>query len=295
MESVIKDYIDYLKTERALSENSVFSYRSDLADYINFCKLKKIDFLKVNIRHLRQYLSDLKKRSFSSVTVARRFSALRGFYNFLLREEKTETNCIDLIVFSSIKRKIPKYLSENEMKSLLSIVQGKNEIEIRDRAILELWYAVGCRISELISLRIDSIDWEGLALILRGKGRKERIVPFGRVAFEWCNKYRDIRHEWLRKRGFDSEYFFITRRGKKFSRQGMWKMVKKYGRKALLNQRIFPHLIRHSFATHMLKGGADLRVVQELLGHRSISTTEIYTHIEPQNLKMMLHKYHPRG
>lgn len=293
--SLINDFINYLKTERALSENSVSSYESDLRDFITFCKLQKIDYLKISQKELRQYLSNLKKRGFLSLTISRRISSLRSFYKFLLKEGIIETSSIDLITLSSIKRKLPKYLSEDEIETLLSVVEGKTEIEVRDRAMLELWYAIGCRISELLNLRTDCIDWESLSLVIQGKGRRERVVPFGRVASHWCKKYRDIRHEWLRKRNFNSEVFFITRRGQKFTRQGVWKIIKKYGRKANINERIFPHLIRHSFATHMLKGGADLRVVQELLGHRSISTTEIYTHIEPQNLKLMIHKYHPRG
>jgi integrase/recombinase XerD len=182
------------------------------------------------------------------------------------------------------------------MVRLLESASGNTEAEIRDRALLELWYASGLRVSEVAGLKESDIKKEEGVILVRGKGGRERLVPVNALALEACEKYQSVRHETQRKTNLkDKGYFFLNRAGKKLTRQAVWKLVKKYAEKAGISRAVWPHMIRHSFATHVLQGGADLRAVQEMLGHRSITTTEVYTHLDIENLKVMQLKYHPRS
>jgi integrase/recombinase XerD len=176
------------------------------------------------------------------------------------------------------------------------MAEGNSETEIRDRALLELWYATGARISEMAELTVAQMDLENQSLKILGKGNRQRLVPIGEVAVQWCKKYQMVRHEWVRRSALqEMELFFLTPAGKKMTRQSIWKLVRKYSKMAGIKRNVWPHMIRHSFATHILRNGADLRAVQELLGHRSISTTEVYTHLDIENLKVMQSKFHPRS
>lgn len=292
----LEDFLSYLSAEKGLAENTLKAYGQDLSQFLTYCQVKKIIPLQVSLKQLRSYLASLRRDELSGRSIARKISALRQFYRFLLREGRIDKNPSELLMVMARGRVLPKHLSVEEIFALIAAAGGENQREIRDRAMLEFWYATGCRISEVAGLTAEAIDWEASVVKVIGKGEAQRLIPLSRDAIVWCEKYRDIRHEWIRSHNLrETEIFFLTLNGKGFTRQGIWKIVKKYARRAGLSRNVWPHMIRHSFATHVLQGGADLRAVQELLGHRSISTTEVYTHLDPENLKLMQFKYHPRN
>lgn len=295
-EEAAHEFLEYIRVEKGLAANTYLAYQLDLSQFLSHCQAKKIDPLGISLRHMRQYLSRLRRRGLSPRSLARKLTALKQYYKFLLREGRIEADPAELLSVSINERKLPKVLSVEEMVVMIETAAGANDEEIRDRALLEVWYATGSRITELGALTADGIDWQDGVVRFCGKGRKERIVPIHDQALHWCRRYRDVRHRWVRQHRLgETRVFFLTRQGRAFSRQGLWKTVKKYAKRAGIDKAIWPHLIRHSFATHILQGGADLRAVQELLGHRSISTTEIYTHLDVENLKQMQLKYHPRN
>ncbi|MEZ4751473.1 MAG: tyrosine recombinase [Bdellovibrionota bacterium] len=292
----VHEFISYISVEKGLSPNTRLAYEKDLEQYVTFCESKGLDVLRVELKDLRQFLARLRGRQLSSRTLARKLTAVKQLYKFLLREDRIESDPAELLSISLKNRTLPKVLSVKEMVSVIEAATGATEAETRDRALLELWYATGCRISELVQLKISNLDLKEGVVKFQGKGGKERLVPVHKQALEWCEKYKAVRHKWVLEAGLtDSHCFFLTQQAKEFSRQGMWKIVKKYAQKAGIPRRVWPHMIRHTFATHILNGGADLRAVQELLGHRSISTTEVYTHLDIENLKSMQLKYHPRS
>jgi integrase/recombinase XerD len=292
----VKAFLGYVASERALSDNTLLAYEQDLVQFLEFCTRKSIDPLKVSLRDLRDFLASLRKQGLASRSLARKLSALKQFYKFCVRENRIESDPSELLSVTVKASRLPKHLSVDEMFAFIAGAKGDNENEVRDRSLLELWYATGSRVSEMSGLRIQDIDWKEAVVKISGKGGRQRLVPISRTAVEWGMKYQGIRHEWLIKHRLkETEIFFLTRMGKGFTRQGIWKIVKKYAKKAGLGRNVWPHMIRHSFATHVLEGGADLRAVQELLGHRSISTTEVYTHLDIENLKVMQLKYHPRS
>ncbi len=292
----VREFLSYLATEKGLSRNTLTAYQQDLVDFLTFCRVKRIPWLTPSLGQLRNYLAHLRKQELSERSIARRASALRQFYRFLVREDKVDSNPADLLTVVRKGRKLPKHLTVEEVFKLISAAKGTGEFDVRDRAMLELWYATGCRVSELSGLKASGIDWDQAVVKVLGKGGRERLIPITREAVEWGKKYQVLRHEALRRHNLkETEAFFLTRRGEAFTRQGMWKLVKHYALKAGITRNVWPHMIRHSVATHVLQGGADLRSVQELLGHRSIATTEIYTHLDPENLKAMQRKYHPRS
>lgn len=292
----LREFLAYLASEKGLSGNTLVAYEADLEDFHTFCVVKHVAFEKPTTKQLRSYLAHLRKRELSERSIARRASSLRQFYRFLVREGLAEEDPAELITVIRKGRKLPKHLSVEEVFRLLEAASGRTDGEVRDRAMLEFWYATGCRVSELADLQAAHVDWDDALVKIRGKGGRERLVPLTKEAVAWGKRYRAIRHEWLRLHGLrETEVFFLTRRGTRFTRQAIWKIVKRYAREAGLTRNVWPHMIRHSFATHVLQGGADLRAVQELLGHRSIATTEVYTHLDPENLKVMQLKYHPRG
>lgn len=296
MTDLVSDFLAFIQSEKGVSENTRLAYESDLAQFVLYCRAKGRPLTRIGLGDLRIYLASLRRRSLSQRSIARKLSAIKQFYFFLLRENQIVSNPSELLSVQLKMRRLPKLLSVEEISRVIESASGKTESEIRDRAILELWYATGSRISELVKLTIDRLDLkEGVAKFL-GKGGKERFVPVHPTCLEWCKKYREVRHQWLRRFDLKEPHiFFLSRRGSGYTRMGMWKLLKRYVKRAELGRRVFPHMIRHSFATHILLGGADLRVVQELLGHKSIATTEIYTHLQPENLKNMQLKYHPRG
>lgn len=292
----IQEFLSFVVSEKALSQNTLEAYAQDLRQFSDFCTSQKISPLHVTLRNLKDFVAHLRKMELSPRSIARKVSALRQFYRFLLRENRLEEDPSELLTVIVKTKRLPKHLTIEEMFRLIASAEGNTESEVRDRAILEFWYATGCRISELVNLENSSIDWEQGVVKIMGKGRRERLVPLSQAALHWCGKYKEIRHQWLMQFQLkETKIFFLSRLGTIFTRQGVWKIVKKYAKAAGIARSVWPHMIRHSFATHILRGGADLRAVQELLGHRSISTTEVYTHLDIQNLKTMQLKYHPRG
>lgn len=290
------DFLAFITAEKGLSPNTRIAYQQDLDQYFEFCRIHHQEPRSANLKFLRSYVAQLRKLGQSSRTLARKLSTLKQFYSFLMRENRTVGNPAELMTILVKEKRLPKHLSEAEMVSLVTTPDGMTEHTTRDRAILELWYATGCRVTELVELEIGNIDWQGRIVKVKGKGNRERLIPIHQDALAWCKKYKDVRHQWMARWGLnDTEVFFLTARGTPFSRQALWKLVKGYAKQAGIVRPVWPHMIRHSFATQLLAGGADLRAVQELLGHRSITTTEVYTHLSIENLKTMQAKFHPRS
>lgn len=284
----IESFIDYLTIERGLSPNTLQAYRRDLCQFRDW--LKK-EFLQVDSALIGNYLATLRKKGNKSRTLNRKLSVMRMFYKFLYTEGKTDHNPVEGVSSPRLGRKIPSFLSEKEVEALLEAPPIDEQYGSRDRAILEVVYGAGLRISELINLNLTDLNLKGGWVKVLGKGSKERIVPLGREACRWVRIY-------LRKRRTettDKLSLFCNRYGKRLSRQACWKIIKKYSQKAGITKKISPHTLRHSFATHLLSRDADLRFVQELLGHTNISTTQIYTHITQERLKKVYKKYHPRA
>ena len=276
-----------------LSKNTIVSYQRDLEKYRFFIERKKIsDFLDISNNQILYFLESLYKTQNSS-SVSRILSTLRTFYKYLVRDGKIKKN-----PFSSIKnpkqpKKLLEILDEKEMTRFLNSIPDSSYLEVRDKAMLELLYSCGMRVSEIVDLKLSDIDMDDGLIRFIGKGNKERITPIGDNAKECLKKYlRASRHNLERERKYEN--VFLNRFGRKITRQGFWKILKKYAQMINLKKNIYPHLFRHSYATHMLERGADLRVVQELLGHSSISTTEIYTNINKKHIKETYFKYHPR-
>lgn len=294
--SEIFDFLSYISSERALAQNTRVAYEKDLEQFLEFCRLHNVSHEHATLKHLRDFLATLRKKELSPRSIARKASSLKQFYKFLLREGKIDANPSELLTVIVKTKRLPKHLTVDEIFALIASAAGENEAEVRDRALLELWYATGSRVTELAGVTLENLDWDDGTVKIRGKGGRERIIPVSRDSLEWCEKYRLVRHEWMRRHDLkETKIFFLTRQGRGFTRQGIWKIVKKYAKRAGIARSVWPHMIRHSFATHILQGGADLRAVQELLGHRSISTTEVYTHLDIENLKLMQLKYHPRS
>jgi integrase/recombinase XerD len=288
MTEAISEFLDFLSSERAFSKNSYSAYQHDLEQFSNFLAIKKYSFKDLSLKELREFFSWLRKEELSSQTLSRKLSVIRQFYKFLLRDKKILKDPSELMMITRENKKLPQYLSIEDVDKLLESLPTKSKPEIFEKAFLELWYATGLRVSEIISIKVNDIDWEEKTVKVTGKRGKERIIPVHDRAIEWCLKYKSFRP-------VDAELFFTNKRAKPITRQAAWKLLKDRALKAGIAKKIWPHLIRHTFATHVLQGGADLRAVQELLGHQSIQTTEIYTHLDIENLKVMQLKYHPRS
>jgi integrase/recombinase XerD len=287
---LIEEYLNFLSIERGLSPNTVSSYQQDLDAYRKALG-KKI--LKPGREDIGNHLLNLKHCGLSSTTIARHLSAVKGFYHFLLNEGKIKSDPTAGMRTPKVWHALPSCLSTREVLRILAQPDVTKKAGIRDRAILELLYATGMRISELAGLESSNLNLEVGYLRCIGKGSKERIIPVGREAIKSIKLYLgEARSHYARG---EDRHLFISRFGKGLSRQGLWNIVKKYAFKARIKKKISPHTLRHSFATHLLEGGAGLRSVQEMLGHASISTTQIYTHVDRTRLKKIHAKYHPRG
>jgi integrase/recombinase XerD len=290
------DFFAYITAEKGLSTNTVVAYQQDLEQFFEFCRVHHVLPPDANLSFLRGYVGHMRKLGQSSRTLARKVSTLKQFYSFLMRENRVVGNPAELLTILVKEKRLPKHLTEAEMVALVTTPDGTSETSTRDRAILELWYATGCRVTELVQLESGQIDWKGRVVRVLGKGNRERLIPIHEEALFWCKRYKEVRHEWMRRWGLkDTDIFFLTLRGTTFTRQALWKLVRQYAKMAGITRPVWPHMIRHSFATQLLAGGADLRAVQELLGHRSITTTEVYTHLNIENLKVMQAKFHPRS
>lgn len=295
MRDVLKQYFNHLVVERGVARNTLESYERDLRRFIDFLLNQKqittID--KIRPENVVEYLTNLRNEGLSANSMNRFLAALRGFYKYLIREKIVEESPVVNIELAKVWMKLPDTLSKDEMKLILEQPRGQSVGAIRDRAMLELLYATGVRVSELVNLTMNSINWQIGFLMVMGKGGKERIVPIGRIAYDAVRCYLEEARPKLLKKNVD--VLFLNRFGTKFTRQGFWKLIVGYARKAGLSKKVYPHTFRHSFASHLLEGGADLRTVQVMLGHSDISTTQIYTHITREKLKEIHQKYHPRS
>ncbi len=295
MDRLVDSFITHLTVVRGLSPNTLESYERDLAKFVSYLQRRGImDAGHVNYRHVLDFLSYLKERGLSVRSVARILVSLKQFFKFLLREKVVDKDPTFLIRTPKIKREIPSVLTLDDVENLLSAPNGSSHEGIRDRAMLEVLYATGIRVSELVNLRLNNVNFELGYLLAYGKGGKERIVPLGNKAIRRLEEYLSGSRPCL-LRSRESVYLFITRRGTRMTRQGFWKLIKNYASRIGITKRISPHTLRHSFATHLLQRGADLRTIQVILGHSDISTTQIYTHIERERLKEVHKKYHPRS
>ena len=291
--SLFDSYINFLKIEKGLAHNTITAYSSDINKFFDFLQKNKITSLdKIKREHIVRFTierSEKKKENFS--TIARAVISIKGFLHFLFDEGLIKENPAELLETPRIWNTLPHILTPEEVERMINAVEKKNLFYWRDRAILELLYASGLRVSELASLNIQDISLEAGYLKCTGKGGKERIVPVGSKAIQTIRKYLEKERSAYAK---DSS-LFVSRLKKRLSRQSLWKIVKNTALKAAILKPVYPHTLRHSFATHLLIYGADLRIVQELLGHADISTTQIYTHIDRSHLKEVHRKFHPLG
>lgn len=284
-----------MAVEKGASRNTIDGYSRDLNRFAGFIEERGVHQISgIETEDVLSYLASLHGEGLAANSVNRALAALRGFYRYLLREKKVDHTPMAHILLAKVWTRLPDVLSREEMVLLLEQPGAGTPAEIRDSAMLELVYATGIRVSELIGLTVNSINWQVGYLVAMGKGEKERIVPVGRAAYERVKRYQEGARALLLK-GRESDRLFLNRTGKGLTRQGFWKIVKKYAAKAGLDKAIHPHTFRHSFASHLLEGGADLRSVQIMLGHADISTTQIYTHVTRERLKEIHRKYHPRG
>ena len=294
MKELIKAFLDYLSVERGLSNNTIISYKGDLNSYVDFMIDNRIDALsKIAKNDIINFMLNQKDKGVSANSISRRLAAIRMFHRFLARERILKSDPTILIDSPKLWKKIPDTLSLNEVDVLIAQPDIRNKQGIRDRAILETLYATGMRVSEAANLKAQNVNLDIGFLRCIGKGNKERVIPLGKKAILGLKKYLEVsRPHQLKNR--ESEFLFLSRFGKRISRQSLWKIIKKYAKQAKIRKSIKPHILRHSFATHLLERGADLRSVQEMLGHSNISTTQIYTHINKDRLKTVHKMFHPR-
>ena len=296
----IKYYSNYLKLERSLSVNSVEAYVHDVELLHQFMTMKhsQVTAMKVTAKHLQEFLQYINELGMSAHSQARILSGIKGFYKYLLFEELVEKDPTDLIEGPRLGRKLPDTLSYVEIEKLFQAIDQSKPEGGRNRAMLEVLYSSGLRVSELVELRLNNVYADIGFLRVIGKGNKERLVPIGRDALKYLKIYIDeIRGRAPHKppqKGFES-YVFLNRNGKKLTREMIFMIIKDLALQIGLNKSISPHTFRHSFATHLIEGGADLRAVQEMLGHESITTTEIYTHLDRDYLRQVIQEFHPRS
>lgn len=293
----VLDYIHFLQVERQLSINTLASYRRDLESYIDHLhKVQGIESLKdVGRSNILVHLDSLRTNGISARSIARHISSIRSFHQFLLREKITDTDPTVHLDMPQIDQKLPKVLSIEEIDALIAAPDRSKPQGIRDIAMLELLYGSGMRISECINLDLSDVHLTMGFVRVFGKGGKERIVPLGKSALKACDTYLQIARDRLQGKYPKTDAFFINQRGKRLTRQGCWKLLKEHAEKANIKKEITPHTLRHSFATHLIENGADLRAVQEMLGHADISTTQIYTHISKTRLSEVYKQFHPRA
>lgn len=290
LDKSIEEYLNYLQFERKLTKNTIISYRYNLQIFYIFLTKEKTDSLHCNEKHLEKFLKEIKENT--ATTKSHYITVLNSFFTFLVEEKKRTKNPCDFITRPKIMKKLPNYLSIEEVNALLD-VKLLNEYDYRNKAMLELLYATGMRISELINLKIQDIDFDEDFVHILGKGDKSRIVPMNDTSKFYLLIYiKDHRPNLLKNAS--SEYLFISNRKTKISRQGFFKIIKALCKEKHIEKDVSPHVLRHSFATHLLNNGANLRIVQELLGHSDISTTQIYTHISNEKIKKD-YSYHPRN
>jgi len=295
MDALLDQYLQYILVEKGLAPQTIAAYSRDLVRYLRYLKKNRIDQIQnADTAVILRYLIHLRNRGLGTTSRARHLVTIRGFYRFLVQEKYIASNHAKVVDLPKRQITLPDVLSVDEARNLLETPEPTSLAGYRDAAMLELLYAAGLRVSELINLKLLDVNLEACFVRVTGKGAKERVVPFGRYAKLHLDNYLEFARPGLLKERI-SAYLFIARAGQPMTRQGFWKLLRKYAHKSGLTKHITPHTLRHSFATHLLEGGADLRTVQVMLGHVDIATTQIYTHVAQKHLKEIHTKYHPRG
>lgn len=289
---LIQEFLSYLIVEKGLAKNTIEAYSQDLAAYQEFTKANEAsDWARIKREKILDFLLSQKKSGRASTTVARRMVAVKLFHRFLVKEKHMKHDVTGVLESPKLWKRLPHYLSAQEVEAMMNAPDLKKKSGLRDRALLECLYASGMRVSEITNLTLEQVDLNNAFMRCIGKGSKERIVPIGRAAIDFCKQYLEKVRPLAKPK---TANFFIGRSGKGLSRQFVFLMIRKYARHVGIQKPLTPHTFRHSFATHMLQRGADLRILQELLGHADISTTQIYTHVSREHLKEVHTKFHPR-
>jgi integrase/recombinase XerD len=291
---IVKEFKDYLEIEKGLSQNSIFSYLSDIKKLDKFLLKDNKDLVSIGKNEIYEFLREETVKKVSNRTKARVIASLRQFYNYLEIQKFINDNPMDKVESPKIERHLPDFLTQDEIKNLFAVFNHANDLEFRDLTMFEILYSAGLRISEACNLKVSELDMENMLINVQGKGGRERLVPFGEIAAEYLNEYLGkIRDRIMGDR--NSEYVFISKKGGSINRKSAWRLLKRYIDRAGIKKNITPHTLRHSFATHLLQNNADLRSVQELLGHIDISTTQIYTHVVSKELEKAHKIHHPRS
>lgn len=295
MHEQIEDYLHYLRVERGLSDNTIKSYRQDLDEAGAFFDKRAGSITKVDQFVILNFLESLQKQHKAPNTIIRAVSTLRRFFQYLVQFHVIKDDPMLKVDSPKKAQTLPDVLTIAEVNKLLAVPDTSKKLGVRDRAILETLYATGLRVSELVNLKLGDLHLPMNLLQTIGKGDKERIIPISDVAVDWLNQYMKTTRVQLLDGKSNTEYLFLNAHGRQLTRQAIWQMIKKYVNQAGIKRHVTPHTLRHSFATHLLENGADLRIVQELLGHSDISTTQIYTHISHKHLTEVYNKFHPRA
>ena len=293
MEKQIKLFLDFLQNDKKLSNNTVQSYRRDIIQYKEYIKSKDLNYLKVTSDDIKKYLKDLKKKGKKTSTISRNLASIRSFYQFLVKTKKVKSNPTVGVQSPKIEKKVPAVLTSDEVELLLEQPKDVDLKGIRDKAMLEFAYATGMKVTEIIDLNMEDVNFEQ-GTVKCSNGKKERIVPIGGLAEKALKEYVEQARPILLKDD-SNKALFVNMNGTRLTRQGFWKIVKYYKEKAHIEKDITPHILRHSFATHLLQNGADLKSIQVMLGHTDISTTQIYSQFETSELKNIYNKAHPRA
>ncbi len=294
MKREVSQFLDYLSHERKASPHTVSSYGRDLGQFIAFLEGTGLSWRQVRNIHIRAFMAELQERKLKKSSLARKLAAVRSFFQFGVSRGWLSENPARVVATPRQEKRVPSFLSEKEMADFLEAPTSDRPLDRRDRALLELLYATGIRVSELVGINEEDVNFEERLIRVRGKGKKERLVPFGRVAEARLRAYLEARPRLLKKR-MGERALFLNYQGKRLTPRSVERVVDKYIRLAALKKKISPHSLRHSFASHLLSRGADLRVIQELLGHESLATTQKYTHLDIARLMEVYRKSHPRS
>ncbi len=293
MEDLIIEFVNYLEYERHLSNNTILNYHLDLDNYFNYVKKHNLNYLNITKEEIREYLKYFDTLKLKNKSIARHLSSLRMFYDYLLEKNLIISNIFKMIKTPKKEKLLPNYLDYEDLDKLLSAFDLNKPLELRNKLIIEMFYSTGVRVSELVNIKLDGFNFSDKSIKVFGKGNKERIVYFGDFVIDLYNKYMLIRDKLLK--GKQSNYLFINNKGDNLTVSGITNMLNMILKKVSIKNDISPHTLRHTFATHMLNNGADLKSVQELLGHSSLSTTSIYTHISNERLRRVYLETHPQA
>lgn len=295
LQEEVEDYLRYSQIERGLSDNTISAYRQDLMDFLAFLKKEGFHTWPTKAVDIDAFLAEQKDLNKATSSISRMISSLRKFYQWLVRQNIQKLNPMLEVDSPKKEHRLPVALSVAEVNKLLRQPDVKKKLGLRDRALLETLYATGIRVSELINLKFNDLHEELKLLKVFGKGSKERLIPISSVAISWIKSYQEkVRDQLILKTGKNSDYIFLNNRGSALTRQAVWQIIKRYCQMAGITKNVTPHTLRHTFATHLLENGADLRVVQEILGHSDISTTQIYTNLSQKHILQVYAKTHPR-